>query len=371
MSRRARIGVIAGVSLALVPVAGWALARVTREPSGPDFSSYATAPRGVAAYASLLGRLGHPVARLRKRPADAALDPAATVILLEPDVITSGDIEALRAFVRAGGRLVGSPSTFGSWPQLVGGGSFTFTDDDGATARRAALAPEVAGVVAIDKAGSRVFEDTGPALPIVATSRGAVATVASAESGGRVVVLADATPLQNRLLGRADNAALAARIAGPPARPVVFVESVHGYGEAIGLAALPSRWWWTLGGVCVAALLLMWARGRRLGGAEAEERELPPPRRLYVESLGALVARSRAAPELVAPLQARARRLLARRAGLPDSDPTQADIAVAAVRAGIPAGEAHRLLSVPGDMQAAIEVGKAYAELVRRQGGGV
>jgi hypothetical protein len=108
-----------------------------------------------------------------------------------------------------------------------------------------------------------------------------------------VLLLARSSPLQNRLLGRADNAALGLALAGEAGRPVVFVETVHGYGLASGLAAIPDRWLWVLGGLLVAALTWMLARGRRLGPPERERRELPPPRRAYVEALGAALARTR------------------------------------------------------------------------------
>ena len=53
---------------------------------------------------------------------------------------------------------------------------------------------------------------------------------------GRIALLADTSPLQNRLLGEADNAAFALALSGRG--PLTFVESVHGYGPARGLAAL-------------------------------------------------------------------------------------------------------------------------------------
>ena len=60
----------------------------------------------------------------------------------------------------------------------------------------------------------------------------------------------------------------------------------------------------------------MFARGRRLGPPEPERRELAPPRRAYVDSLAATMARGREREQAVAPVRAEARRRLARRAGL-------------------------------------------------------
>ena len=116
---------------------------------------------------------------------------------------------------------------------------------------------------------------------------------------GRIVLLADSSPLQNRLLGEADNAAFALALSGRG--PLTFVESVHGYGPQRGLAALPARFGWALIGLLLAALVFMVARGRRLGPPERERRELPPPRRAYVDALAATMARGKEREEAVAP----------------------------------------------------------------------
>ena len=51
------------------------LERLSPAPEGPRSSSYATSPQGLAAYASVLQRAGHPVRRLRTSVAD---DPPPT-----------------------------------------------------------------------------------------------------------------------------------------------------------------------------------------------------------------------------------------------------------------------------------------------------
>jgi hypothetical protein len=142
-------------------------------------------------------------------------------------------------------------------------------------------------------AGPGSWSASGEALPALGGT-GTTLLAVAAPGRGRALLLADSSPLQNRLLGRADNAALGLGLAGEPGRPVVFVETVHGYGLASGLAAIPDRWLWVLGGMLLAALTWMLARGRRLGPPERERRELPPPRRAYVEALGAALARTHA-----------------------------------------------------------------------------
>jgi hypothetical protein len=175
-----------------------------------------------------------------------------------------------------------------------------------------------------------------------------------------MALLADTSPLQNRLLGDADNAALALALSGRG--PLTFVESVHGYGPARGLAALPARFGWALIGLALAALVFMAARCRRLGPPEPERRDLPPPRRAYVDALAATMARGKAREEAVAPVRAEARRRLARRAGLgpqADADAWRA----AALAAGLEETEARALSGRAEDDETVLATGRALAAL--------
>ena len=136
----------------------------------------------------------------------------------------------------------------------------------------------------------------------------------SAPAGrGRIALLADTSPLQNRLLDEADNAALRARAQRP--RAADLRRERARLRPARGLAALPARFGWALIGLLLAALVFMVARGRRLGPPEPERRDLPPPRRAYVDALAATMARGKEREAAVAPVRAEARRRLARRAG--------------------------------------------------------
>ena len=316
MTRRAWavLGVAVGGVLALNVVLVL-VDRLAPSPSGPESSSFATSPHGLAAYADLLRRAGHPVTRLRETPADAELDPGTTVVVLDPESPDESDAAALRRFAERGGRLLAGGALPDAWlAELVP----AEPDWSGAPVRRsAALAPvpEVAGVGRVRAAGPGSWRETGEALAVLGDRRGALAAVATA-GRGRILLLADASPLQNRLLGEADNAALGLALAGPRTRPVAFVESVHGYGAASGLAAIPAHWLAALAGFVLAALVLMVARGRRLGPPELEARELPPPRRDYVESLAAALARTKRPAESAEPVRAEVRERIARRAGL-------------------------------------------------------
>lgn len=274
-------------------------------PSGPPASAYATSDEGLAAFAELLRRDGHAIARLRERPRELDLDPArTTLVLADPGIVEDADAEALRRFVERGGRLLATGPAFGWLGHLVEPAPAWGSGTPWQRVRVLAPWQELAGVHRIAGAVG-AWEEAGATLPVLGDGRGSLLTVARI-GAGEAFLLADTGPLRNEALAVGDNAALALGLAGAPKRRVAFLERYHGYGAESGLAAIPNGWLVTLGGMVAAALAFMLARGRRLGPAEAEQRELAPPRRLYAESLGALLARTRRPAAAVAPLRARA-----------------------------------------------------------------
>jgi hypothetical protein len=362
------VGVVVGAVL-LWNLVALALDKATGNPGGPVSSSYATAAEGLAAYFDLLRRSGHPVSRLRDRPAQARLDPASTVVLLDPVSVSRADAAALRRFVEAGGRLVAGGAGADLWVGAILDHPPSSSPGGPPSVEPIAPVEELAGVSAVRAEGSSSWADAGEALPVLGGSSGTALLVVASQGRGRTDLLADASPLQNRLLGTADNAALGVGLAGPASRPVRFVESVHGYGESSGLRAIPSRWRWALAGLALAALLLMVARGRRLGPPESEARALPPPRRAYVESLAATLARTKRPAEAAAPVRAAARKRLARRAGLDPGAPPER-LAEAAARLHLTPEETAAILgstTAEADIMAA---GRALARLETGNGGG-
>jgi hypothetical protein len=346
-----------GVLVAAVVAVNLALQRIDRAtgtPGGPTSSAFATGPDGLAAYAELLDREGRGVRRLRTAPAESELDPSSTLVVLDPQGLTREDTRALRTFVEAGGRLVAGGRLSGGWLVQI----FRYWPGWRPIGPRhpRPLVPisELASVRRVQAAGEGSWSHLGPALPAVEGPAGTLLSVT--EFGeGRALLLADASPLQNRLLGRADNAALGLGLAGPPERPVVFVESVHGYGRASGLRAIPSSWRWTLVGLLVAALVWMVARGRRLGPPERARRALAPPRREYVEALGAVLGRTRApaaAGEIV-------------RAAALDRLRASGDLRVAAAGAGLEPAEVTALADGVRDNSGLLAAGRALARLER------
>ena len=219
-------------------VIGIVLDAVAPAPSGPALSSLATSPQGVAAWAELLARDGHPVSQLRTGLAAAHLSPRATlVVLAEPGGTPAsgpGDGAAGLRFLASGGRLV----TAGLPLRIP-----------------AALAHQV-------------------------------------------IQLGDPGFLENAHLAEGDNAVRALSLAGAPGRPIVFDEAIHGYGPSSGLAALPGRWWASLAGIAVALAAWALSRARRLGGPDPIPATAQAPRRAYVDALAVAVGSARERREL-------------------------------------------------------------------------
>ena len=252
---------VLGIAAALV-AANLALGELddaTQGPRGPASSAFATTPEGAAAYAELLERYEHPVIRLRSELADARLDPAATVVVLDPGRLDPEQQAAISRFLNTGGRLVIAGSAAAPL-----GGDLEFVPVGPNQARD--LDDSLPAVEHVRTAGDGSWDGDGRARILLGTAT-APLLLEQRRGEGRALLLADPSPLQNRLLGEADNAALGLQLAGGRGRPVVFVESVHGFAEATGIAAIPARWWWVLGGLALAAVLYALAAGRRFGPA--------------------------------------------------------------------------------------------------------
>lgn len=274
---------------------------VPRSPGGPSSSSFATAPDGLAAYADLLERSGHDVTRLGRRVGPDDLAAGATAVIADPEQLSEAEGVALGRFLADGGRLVvAGPVTAG----LVGAFTGVPVEVDAFDATDAVevwVPTEYTGAASsiVGDGGDR-WVAFGDLLPL-AGSDGRPTIVTAPVGEGRLLALVDAGPLTNRHLAEGDNASLALALAGS-GRPVVFVESAHGYAEG-GLGAVPSGWKWAAAGMLVALGLGLWAAGTRFGPAEPSARTLRPPRRDHVEAVAATMRRGVVGPaDLVEPL---------------------------------------------------------------------
>lgn len=343
---------------------------------GADSSSYATAPTGAAAYAELLRRAGHPIGRVTVPPREASLDPATTLVVLDPIEIVPEDAAAIRTFVESGGRLVASEAMV-PWLGLL----LTPPPELDTSVRHeiTASSPALPGVGRVHRAGDLSWSDPGAARPAFGEEDESLVVMASL-GVGEALLIADTSPLSNELLAKVDNAAFGLALAGPSARPVYFLETIHGYGSSgSGLDAIPRRWRWASVLGAAAALVWMLALGRRVGLPERVARELPPPRAAYIHALGAAVARTRDPAASIEVIRDAARRLVLHdtpratlergRAGAADANPPANELREIGARLGLQAPELDALF--PLDATRASEdvllhAGRALARLMER-----
>jgi hypothetical protein len=285
MSRRqvaiALVAVVAIYELAALVINGF-----SPGPGGATSSAYATSVDGLAAYFDLLRQTGHRAVELTGSTARARLRPAETVVMLDPGILTESDLRNVASFVQAGGRLVAGGQNPGRWISALDHNPPTWT---------AAGAPfsysTLNGVASVRSVGRGSFVKLGDDEAVVAA--GATALVARFSLGaGNVYLLADTSPLQNAYIDQAENAALGEALAGAPGTPVAFLEGIHGYGNATGLAALPDRWKWVVVLLALAAFTFVASRFRRLGDAEPELEAPLPPRRAHVDALALALQRT-------------------------------------------------------------------------------
>jgi hypothetical protein len=123
---------------------------------------------------------------------------------------------------------------------------------------------------------------------------------------------------------------------------VTFVESVHGFGQETGFAALPARWRLALVVAVLAGLLFLLSRARRLGPPQESGGDPTPARREHVEALALGLRRAREPAVALAPMQAAARAQVIRRAALAPDAPDDA-VRGAALRLGFGEDEAAAL----------------------------
>ena len=253
-----------------------AIDRLAPTPSGPEGSSYATAPEGAAAYAELLHRAGHPVRRVRAPLAERAPDPGSTLVVLDPERVEPDEARGDRA-LRGGGRAARRRGRHVALARArarraagVGPGA--------GRATRASIAPvpETAGVThgrvrrGRPLGGAAAARCRSSPAPRVRSRR------SPCRARGGAVLLADASPLANAQLARADNAAFALAAAGEAGGRSRSSRRSTATARRPASRALPGRAVWVLAGLALAALALVWSMARRFGPPEDEAARARP-----------------------------------------------------------------------------------------------
>jgi hypothetical protein len=365
------IAALIGAVIALNLIAGGVDRAVGgNEPSGVTGSSYGTQSSGLAAMATLLANFGHPVARERGALSQATIDPTATLFVIEPESLTDADAATLLDFATAGGRVViGGSYPFylhrlrdrpPVWSAHVSAGL------NGGAAIYSEVDPRLGNIRQVETAGQGEWTDAGSGTVLAHAGDAGLLTFERVGRGA-IFFLADASPLENSYLARADNAAFALGLAGDAPCPVAFAEGAHGYGARRGLGAVPTPWKIALA-VCAAAVLaLAWSRSRRFGPPDRPARELPPARAEYVRALAVSLERTRDPGRALAPMQQWARSRVALRAHL-RPDASLEDIDRAAIQLGFSEAERAAIWHPATDDEAAMALGRMVSHLSQHDG---
>jgi len=290
-----------------------------------SYSSFDAASGGYRAFYDLLAREGVRVDRFEQRP--AFLEPGGTLVYAEPLPFdpsqvpeTSGDVGALEAWVRAGGRLLylGHDDTAAASGTLHLPHSLTRA----AGVRQGnTVAPP--GIADVRPATVLRWRATRGVRVIVADRRGPIA-VTYPFGHGRVTAVIDETLFQNSNIGSDDRARLAYALVVQPAGPawhgpVAFDEAVHGH-------VVPLHWWSVvprpfLIALAVAAVTLLVAFA---GAAVRFGPPLLPVERTdrtsadFIDAVSTLLARGGAIRKALTDAAGSASRSVARGLGLDD-----------------------------------------------------
>jgi hypothetical protein len=302
-----------------------------------DGSSYAPHPDGARAAYLLLQQLGYPVDRSFEPLAALRRDPEKTILVIaQPSIRPSDqDARALRKFIGAGGFvLITGPEAATFLPEVP---KRSGTRASHPRRQQASIpGPLTAGVpeVELPSAGAPLPLDS-PFIPAYGSYEDA-AVLSARFDKGRVVWWAGAGPLKNGGIDEPGHVELFLNSIGPAGdRTVLWDEFYHGHTRSLWsyLAATPLPVaLLQIAGLGGAALFTFTRRRRPVRSPAIEPRTSPLE---FIDTMGGLYERARAANAAVATVRSRARRLLLEAAGLPPSTPDERLVTAAGERLGL------------------------------------
>jgi hypothetical protein len=368
----------AALIIAAVVVVAGALVRITSaltegsSPVGPASSSFSPTSDGLAAYAELLSKYDHQVTQLTSPLTTGSVAQGSTLVVAAPDSWTQSETQGVVSVIQRGGRVI----VMGQPPPGLMESMFPYGNAPGwsqmavTTSTPTGTSQFVYGVSTVASSGPGSWSNAGITTPLLVS--GGVSLALFAQVGaGSVILLGSPAPLQDRLIGEADNAAFALDISGGLGAPVVFDEYDHGYGQTGGgYGGLPDYWKAAFVVALIAVLVWMWSASRRLGPPEEKERLLAPARVRYVDAMATLLstAEPEELPSVGFGLQARARSELCRVVGV-SVQASDDEVARAARSVGIDESLIRAALVPPGSSDEMVYAGRAVAELAGRRMG--
>jgi hypothetical protein len=242
----------------------------------------------------------------------ADLPPQTTLIMAEPIPTGEEDAEAIRRFVRRGGRVVttgfGATTFFKELRVQPGMPHFEWK-----TYRPQEPSDLTKGINEIAMAPQFYFSGyTGAETPFRDEDERPIARMVY--GAGDVIWWSSTDPMSNAAIREKDNAQLLLNSVGDPARgPVLWDEYFHQGGKTVVDSILNSPLRWGLVQACLLGLMVMFTFSRRFGPVR---QSLGAPRLApmeYVETLAALYKRAAASHIAVEIVYERFRAALQRR----------------------------------------------------------
>ena len=311
----AALGIVSVGCILAMTALGW----FGEDDQGPGIrSSSSTNVEGTMACYVLQQRLGGLV-RLSYDPLlEEALDEIDVLFLIDPIIaVHDGELRAVRPWVQNGGVLVCTDAAPELLEHLEAAGLSAgpgWTHFGGALLREGIPSeippgrlnlPLARDLETLQFSTTRTLTvgDSGPAdaptaaEPLLADEAG-VRIAARRLGAGAVIVLADSSFLANGLIGKADNAILAANLvayslANARGNRVAFDEYHFGYGSGesawtlMGGMLLKTSPGWAILSVTAAALCFLIYKGRRFGTRRAPQRTRRRSKLEYVHSVAA------------------------------------------------------------------------------------
>lgn len=324
-------------------------------------------PGGIGGLRRLLEARGIPVSTGRV-PQDGR------TFFLARDLRGPEDAEAILGWAREGGRVVlADPNS----AVAAAAGLRTESAVGGvAPIRRLAAdcpAPPAVGVREVVAGSGDARWVVSPPAAVPCFAREGEAYLLQLRVGsGHLVALGGVTPLTNEHLRVADDAALAWNLLGAPGDPVLFADPFGSVPVQRGLwATIPPPARVALSGVVLGALLLLAARGRRLG-PWAIEGGVHVPASELVSATAELYRRSRSVGHAAGLLQQGFRARVSGRLGMPRNTSSEMLASAAHAAAGIPQAEVMQVLQPVDatDERALVDRARALEALERRIEGG-
>lgn len=313
-------------------------------------SSYSNAPDGAKAAYLLLERLGYRVERSSEPAVVAAgrLDPVRTVYIIASPALkrSAQDVRALRRFVEAGGVLL-TTGTGGDFVQEKGDAAMALKlpDQKLQTYPAAIVSPLTMGVASVQMLPEAyVFSGATWSLTLYGgASTGATLTPLGT---GRAIWWVGSSPLLNDAIAKPGHVDLLLNMLGPPgARTVVWDEYYHGYGRGFGSFVRDTPLPAAFGHLALLAGLALFTFSRRRGPIVAAPVESRASAMEFVDAVGGLYRKARAASGAVEIVRGRVRRLLVTHLHLPSGAPDDVVARAAAARYGLDEEDLRTLLA--------------------------